>query len=159
VAVRCKDKARKRSGDSLFPAKYSRAREDIPSFATSHAEYAVNYKFRFLHTKAVTLPPKMGLGPNRTVTLLSAQPMNGLAVQFSGTAWGHVHISEKQRLATDPVSSSNDSRYGKASSSGHGRDGEAQDLRGEGARRRGLLPHRRIRYAPSLLPPLHSNPS
>ena len=38
---------------------------------------------------------------------------------------------------------------GSGSSSGsHGRDGEAQDLRGEGARRRRVLPHRRIRYAP-----------
>jgi hypothetical protein len=82
---------KRRSGaemvDSLFPAKYSRAREDIPSFATSHEEYAVNY--------SSVVPQKMGLGPNRTVTLLSAQLINGLGVEFSGTAWGHVHRSEK----------------------------------------------------------------
>ena len=41
-----------------------------------------------------------------------------------------------------------ESGSGSSSSGSHGRDGEAQDLRGEGARRRRVLPHRRIRYAP-----------
>ena len=43
-----------------------------------------------------------------------------------------------------------ESRSGRTGKGGsHGRDGQAQDLRGEGTRRRRLLPHRRIRSVSS----------
>ncbi|OEL27824.1 hypothetical protein BAE44_0011157 [Dichanthelium oligosanthes] len=84
-----------------------------------------------------------------------ASPVNGTGPEVGAreTAWAHNRtdprappLHQLTRLQRRREEEGPEGAEGSRSRSGsHGRDGEAQDLRGEGARRRRVLPHRRIR--------------